>query len=757
MRRGSGTRNLAARIGGWSARHRWWAIGAWLAFVVVAGLVGGAAGTTAMAGYEDESGDSRRAGQIIEEAGFPDVAGEMVLVQSRDGRSTVDSAAFRQAVQDVKSSVEATGQVQRVRTPYDPGDPAPRTGDGTTALVLFDMTGAGKTAGERVQPVLDAVAAVQGRHRDLRVEQAGAASLQRLAGVALEKDFQRAEGLSLPITAVILLIAFGTLLPMLIPITMSMTAFFAATGLLAVASKLLHVADTTTSLMLLIGLAVGVDYSLFYVSREREERAKGRSRERALEIAAATSGRAVLISGCTVILAMAGMFLTGNGVFMGFAQGTMLIVLTAMVASVTVLPATLALLGDGIDARAIHGMVRVATRGRVTWPRRLGVRTGGGRAWNAILTVVLRRPWVSTVLAAGVLVALAVPALGMRVGQPGVDDLQGDYPIAGTYAAIDRAFPGGNEPAVVAIKAPDVSAPAVQNAITQLRQRALGTSVAHEPVSVQVSPDRTVATVALSVGDGESGRRAVETLRGTLVPQTVGAQPGVRAYVTGSVAGTMDFNSQMARSAPLVFGFVLALAFLLLLTSFRSIVVAVQSILLNLLSVAAAYGVLVLVFQDGHGAGLLGAAPGDIVNWLPLLLFVILFGLSMDYQVFILSRIREAYDGGMPTAGAVEYGIKSTASVVTSAALIMVAVFAVFGTMSLVSFKQMGVGLAVAILIDATLVRAVLMPATMKLLGDRTWYLPGRLAWLPTLSHGEQAEDDQEREPESPQEAIPVA
>ncbi|MEU4214907.1 MMPL family transporter [Actinoplanes sp. NPDC026623] len=734
-------RNLAARIGGWSARHRRTAILGWLAFVAVAGLGVGAAGTTAMAGYEDESGDSRRAGQIIEEAGFPDVAGETVLIQARDGRLTADTAAFRQAVQDVKTSVEATGQAQRIRTPYDSGDPAPRTADGTTALVLFDMTGAGKTAGERVQPVLDAVAAVQERHPGLRIEQAGTASLQRLAGVALARDFQRAENLSLPITAVILLLAFGTLLPMLIPLTMSMTAFFAATGLLAVASKALHVADTTTSLMLLIGLAVGVDYSLFYLSREREERARGRSRQQALDTAAATSGRAVLISGCTVILAMAGMFLTGNGVFMGFAQGTMLIVLTAMVASVTVLPATLAILGDAVDARLIHGIVRTTTRGRITWPRRLGAWTGGGRTWDTILTGVLRHPWISTVLATAVLIALAVPALGMRVGQPGVDDLQGDYPIAGTYAAIDHAFPGGNEPAVVAIKAPDVTDPAVQDAITRLEQRALGTSTAHQPVSVQVSPDRTVATVALSVGDGESGRRAVQTLRETLVPQTVGAQPGVRAYVTGSAAATMDFNRQMARTAPLVFGFVLLLAFLLLLISFRSIVIAVQSILLNLLSVAAAYGVLVLVFQHGHGAGLLGAAPAAIVNWLPLLLFVILFGLSMDYQVFILSRIREAHDGGMPAPDAVEHGIKSTASVVTSAALIMVAVFAVFGTMSLVSFKQMGVGLAVAILIDATLVRAVLMPATMKLLG--------RHAWPTTLTPDKPAETEQE--------AIPVA
>jgi uncharacterized membrane protein YdfJ with MMPL/SSD domain len=748
-------RNVAARISGWSARHRRWAILAWLAFVVIAAVVGSGVGTTSMKSYEDENGDSRRAQQIIDEAGFPNVAGETVLIQARGGQITVDSAEFRRTVQDVKDAVAATGQVERVRTPYDTANPAPRTSDGTTALVMFDMTGAAGTAGERVQPVLDSVTGVQARHPDLRVEEAGTASVQKLIGTTINKDFQRAERLSLPITAIILLIAFGTLLPMLIPLTVAMTAFVAATGLLAVASNVLHVADTTTNLMLLIGLAVGVDYSLFYLRRAREERAKGRSKERALDIAAATSGRAVLISGVTVIAAMAGMFLTGNGVFMGFALGTILVVLTAMVASVTVLPATLAVFGNAIDARVIHGIVRLVTRGRVTWPRRLGGRAGGGRVWNVILTGVLRRPWISAVLAAGVLIALAVPAFGMRVGQPGVEDLQGDHSIGATFKAIDQAFPGGNEPATVAVKAPDVSSPAVQDAIGQLKNRALATGVAHEPVNIQMNPDKTVATISLSIGDNEQGRNAVEALRGTIVPQTVGAVPDTQAYVTGRAAGTIDFNRQLARTAPLVFAFVLVLAFLLLLRSFRSIVVAIQAIVLNLLSVAAAYGVLVLVFQDGHGAKLLGFTPGPIVNWLPLFLFVILFGLSMDYHVFILSRIREAYDSGMSTERAVTHGIKATAGVVTNAALIMVAVFAVFGTMSLLSFKQMGVGLAAAILIDATIVRAVLMPATIKLLGERTWYLPSWLNWLPKPSHGEVA-DEESKEPAPSREPVSV-
>ncbi|HEV7710374.1 MAG TPA: MMPL family transporter, partial [Asanoa sp.] len=535
----------------------------------------------------------------------------------------------------------------------------------------------------------------------------------------------------------------------------------AAMGALGLVSQIAPVGDATTSMIVLIGLAVGVDYSLFYVRREREERAKGRSSQRALEIAAATSGRAILISGSTVIVAMAGMFITGNGVFMGFAVGTILVVLAAVVASLTVLPAMLAILGDKIDVRLIHGFVRLVTRGRVTWKRRLGGSDGGGRAWGWILTRVLRRPLVATLLAAAALLALAVPAFGMRTGQPSLTDLSGDYPIVGTFQRIDDAFPGGNEPASVVVTAPDVTGTAVQQAITEFRGRALATGLANEPVQVQVNPDRTVAIISIGIGDAENdpdrARAAVTTLREQIVPQTLEAVPGVRAYITGSVAGVLDFNRQLARTAPLVFAFVLILAFLLLLSTFRSVVIAVQAIVLNLLSVAAAYGLIVLVFQDGHGERLLDfTSTGDIVNWLPLFLFVILFGLSMDYQVFILSRIREAYDGGMSTERAITHGIRSSAGVVTSAALIMVGVFAVFGTMSLISFKQMGVGLAAAILIDATIVRAVLLPATMRLFGERVWYLPTWLGWLPQLSHGEPAQegDADGPTPPTPPEAV---
>ncbi|WP_248962943.1 MMPL family transporter [Sphaerisporangium perillae] len=748
-------RNLAASIGGWSARHRWAALMIWVAFVAVATFAGNAVGTAKMKGYESQNGDSREAGRILDGAAFKDVASEVVLIQSKDGSLTVSDPRFREAVTGVRDAVTATGQVEHVRTPYDK-EPSPVTADRHTTLVQFDMKGAADTADDRVQPVLTAVAGVQERFPDLRVEQAGGASANKLIGEAIDKDFVRAEQLSLPITFGILLAAFGAILAALVPLALAMTAIVAATGLLGLTSQLLHVDDATPNLMLLIGLAVGVDYSLFYIRREREERAKGRDKRRAIEIAAATSGRAVLISGITVIVAMAGMFLTGNGTFMGFAEGTILVVLTAMIGSLTVLPALLSLIGDKIDARVIHGTVRVLTRGRITWARKLGGRDGQGRFWNAVLTGVLRRPLVSAVVAGGLLVGLAVPAFALRTGSQSIDDLQGDYAIAETFKRIDKAFPGGNDPAVVVLKAPDVTTPAVTAAIDDFKRRAFATGEANEPFGVEVNPDKTVARISIGLkGEGTAAEHAVRSLREEVLPATLS---GVgEAHVTGNTAGSMDFNDQLARTIPLVFGFVLLLAFLLLLTSFRSLVVAVKAILLNLLSVAAAYGVLVLVFQKGYGEGVLGfTSTGYITDWLPLFLFVILFGLSMDYHVFILSRIREAFDRGMRTDDAVAFGIRSTAGVVTSAALIMVAVFATFATLSLLTFMQMGVGLAAAILIDATIVRAVLLPATMKLLGDWNWYLPRWLNWLPQLSHGDDEDDEQAalRRKETP---VPVA
>jgi uncharacterized membrane protein YdfJ with MMPL/SSD domain len=339
-----------------------------------------------------------------------------------------------------------------------------------------------------------------------------------------------------------------------------------------------------------------------------------------------------------------------------------------------------------------------------------------------------------------VLVAMSVPALGLQTSDASIDDLPRDgAPAMQAYDRIQAAYPGKQIAATVVVKAKDVTAPKVTAAIGELRDQAAATGKLHEPATIDVSPNHTVAQVSLPIqGDGNdaASKEALETLREDVVPATIGRVPATEALVTGFTAQSVDSDTLMKTHAPYVFAFVLGLAFLLLMFTFRSVVIPIKAIVLNLLSVGAAYGVLVQVFQHGWGADLIGLEhTGPIVSWLPLFLFTVLFGLSMDYHVFILSRVREAFDRGMSTEDAVSHGIKATAGTVTSAAVVMIGVFGVFVGLSEMELKQAGVGLSVAVLIDATIVRAVLLPATMKLLGDRNWYLPRKLRWLPKLTH----------------------
>ena len=533
------------------------------------------------------------------------------------------------------------------------------------------------------------------------------------------------------------MVAFGALVAAGIPLLLAMSAVLATLGIVALISQALPMSDTVSSIILLIGLAVGVDYTMFYLKREREERARGRSAEEALEVAAATSGRSVLISGCTVLVAMAGMVFTGDADYASFGVATMTVVAVAMLGSLTVLPALLSKLGDNVD------------RLRVPFVHRLRRDDGEGRFWGAIIDRVLRHPALSAGLAAGVLVLLAVPAYQLHTANPSIDT----YPqnLLQTYNRMKTAFPGTQVAASVVVKAPNVEAPAVKEAIGQLQWRALSTNLMYEPIDIDVNKAKTVADISIPMkGSGRTAtsNKALAALREEIVPPTIGSLPGAEVGVTGETAQSKDFNDQMKTMAPLVFAFVLLFAFVLMLVTFRSLVIAAKTIVLNLLSIGAAYGILVLVFQHGWGKQLLGFEfTGGIDPFLPILLFVILFGLSMDYHVFVLSRVREGYESGMTTDEAVRHGIKSTAGVVTSAAIVMVGVFAIFATLQMMIFKQFGVGLASAILIDATLIRAILLPASMKLLGDWNWYLPSWLEWLPRLEH--------EKAPEAP--AVPVS
>jgi RND superfamily putative drug exporter len=715
--------SLAARAGRWSAQHRKKAIWGWLAFALVAFFIGSAVGTETQTTAQSGVGESGRAARTVDNA-FPKHQVEEVLIQS--GSTTATDPAFRAVVGDVERRLSAAPYTKAFNSPYKAGNAGQISGDRHSALLRFEIAGDDDQAANRVAATLTATAAAQAANPDFTVEQVGGASINKQVNDSIGKDFQRAFVTSLPITLVILLIAFGALVAASIPILLALTAVLATIGIVAVTSQFAPVDSSINEVILLIGLAVGVDYSMFYLRREREERESGHSEEASLAVAAATSGRAVLVSGLTVIVAMAGMYLGGASTFTSFATGTIIVVAVAVVGSLTVLPALLAWLGDRVE----KGGVPIIKNMRWTASER-GI-------WARILNPVLRHPLVSAAAAAGLLIVLAIPAFGIHTANPGTDSLPQNLSVVKTYNKVQKVFPGGPIPAVVAVSADDVTSPPVSGAISDLRNRAAANPLFKQPVTTDISPDRTVAEIDIPLAgngsDSESGA-GLAALRDRLVPATIGQIPDVTADVGGFTADSKDFNETMKSHLPLVFGFVLTAAFLLLLVTFRSIVIPIKAIVLNLLSVGAAYGVMVWIFQDGHLESLLGfKSNGAIVPWMPIFLFVVLFGLSMDYHVFILTRIREAFDRGRPTEDAVTHGIKTTAGVVTSAAAVMISVFAIFATLSLLIFKQLGVGLAVAVLLDATIIRGVLLPATMKLLGDWNWYLPRWLEWLPRVS-----------------------
>jgi uncharacterized membrane protein YdfJ with MMPL/SSD domain len=662
--------NIAARAARWSAGHRKIAIFGWLAFVVLSVFVGGAVGQRELTDAEAVAGESGRAEAKLEAAKL-NPNEEVVLFKSE--KLDTGEPEFEAALAEATRRLRAAPSVKGVSSPTEGGGQI--SADGHAALVEFRIPGDQEEAEERVDASLAATAAVQRNNPELQVEQFGGASAAKAVNAVFEDDLSKAETTSLPITLLILLV--------------------------------------------------------FYMRREREERRAGRSASASLAAAAATSGRAVLVSGLTVIAAMAGMLLSGDPTFTSFAVATMTVVAVAMFASVSVLPAVLSKLGDRVE------------KGRVPFLRRLRERRGGRSVWAGVVTRVMRRPAVSAVVATGLLLALALPALGMHTVVSGPDDMSRDIPVVRTYDHLRAAFPGEAGGVRAVVEADDVSSGPVAAAIARLGRKAEADPQVVGKVTVQRSADDTVAAVEIPTtgsGSDAAATRAMEAVREQLVPAAFAAVTGASVDVTGEAAQSKDFNDLLGARLPLVIAFVLGLAFLLLLVTFRSIVVPIKAIVLNLLSVGAAYGVLVLVFQDGWGEGLLGFhSNGGVSSWLPLFLFVILFGLSMDYHVLILSRVRENVDRGMGSDEAVERGVISTAGTVTSAAVVMVAVFSVFATLSLIDMKEMGVGLAVAILIDATIVRAVLLPAAMKLLGERNWYLPRSLGWLPRLREPEAA------------------
>jgi uncharacterized membrane protein YdfJ with MMPL/SSD domain len=712
--------NLAARMARWSGRHRKKAIFGWFAFVLVTFFVGSNVVVQKDISDVDQfSGEARDAEQALEDAGMRPTE-EVVFVQSDE--LTVEDPEFQAAVEDVAGRVSQAPYVENVQSPLTQGGEV--SADGHAALVQFEIAGDTTEAGDRVAPTLDAVAAAQADHPDLAIEQFGGASANEAVDDVINDDLAKAGMLSIPITLIILIITFGTLVAAGLPLLIGLTSVMAALGMVSITSHLVPADSNLPAVILLIGLAVGVDYSLFYLRREREERAAGRSERASLEAAAATSGRAVLISGVTVIVAMAGMFISGDKSFISFATGTILVVAIAVFASLTILPAMLSWLGDRVE----KGRVPLLGRRRPA---------GGSRFWTALTGRVMRRPGLSILIAGGLLVALAIPALQMKSVTSGIDELPQDVPVIETYNSVKEVFPTEGVTSTVVVQADDVRSGPAAAGIDELLAAVERSDAFRPGTEVLYSEDGTVAQINVPTrGNGTDAPsvNALDDLRDEIIPATVGAVEGTTVNVTGDAADSEDFANNLNSRLPLIFAFVFGLAFLLLLVTFRSIVIPAKAIVLNLLSVGAAYGVLVLVFQNGNGESLLGfTSNGGVTNWLPLFLFVVLFGLSMDYHVFILSRVKELYERGLSTDEAVSRGISTTAGTVTSAAFVMVGVFLVFVTLEFIDFKELGLGLAVAVLIDATIIRGVLLPASMKLLGDWNWYLPSWLEWLPRV------------------------
>jgi putative drug exporter of the RND superfamily len=568
-----------------------------------------------------------------------------------------------------------------------------------------------------VQGLVDAVARADGE-AGFQAAVTGPLTVDLDFNRAAEEDLQRGEMFGIGIALLVLLVVFGAFVASLVPILLALVSIVVALGLTALVGSGFELSFFVVNMLVMMGLAVGIDYALFVVSRYREERAKGIEKLEAITNAGSTASRAVFFSGVTVVLALIGMFLIPSTIFRSLAVGAILVVLVAVVAALTLLPAVLGLLGDRIDAL------------KLPFTRR---RSEGG-FWARVAGAVMRRPVVSLVLSVAVLAAAAVPFAGINTGFAGVSTLPDSFESKRGYELLEEELGYGTAPAEIVIDG-EIASPSVQAAIERLETRlasddAFGRSV----LTVSDAGDLAVLTV-LYAGDATSDEaiEGVATLRDDYVPEAF-ADVNADVLVGGEAAENVDFFEITDRYLPIVIGFVLGLSFLLLAVAFRSLVVPATSILMNLLSVGAAFGLLVLVFQEGIGAGLLGFEQVETIEaWIPLFLFTVLFGLSMDYHVFLLSRIREQYDRTGDNTASIVFGVGSTARIITGAALIMVAVFGGFAAGQMVMFQQMGFGLGVAVLLDATIVRSVLVPATMRLLGDRNWYLPRRLEWLPDL------------------------
>jgi uncharacterized membrane protein YdfJ with MMPL/SSD domain len=754
--------SFTARIAMWSARRRRWVALGWVLLVMLAFVACQAAPVDTDI-EEEGPGEAGEGLDLFRERFGESESNAQEIVVFSHPSLTVDDAEYHDTVtglmEDLRA-LRATGPEATAATPvvaslrivsgttthYDTGLPreqspfvAPNAGGGDVTFALVDLEGDSDEAEENVDAIVDAVAAAQSEATDFRILEGGDASQSKQGEDLVNEDFGLALFLNIPITLVILILAFGALLAATVPLALALAAIIVAIGILSLISQTYPLEEAYQEIVLLMGLATGIDYALFVISRYRTERRGGHTKEEALHTASATSGKAVVFAGVTVMLAISGMFFVGNATFSSLAISAIVVVALAVVISITLLPALVAFLGDNLE------LLRV--------PFLSGEPGEHGGVWGVISDQVLARPAVLATVTLVVLLVMALPLLTLNLGFNGAKGLSDDVKAKAALIALQEDFTLGlTSPALVIVDAGEernVFAPEVQSHVTELITLVEAETVTPQkrdapygsPIQTEINDagDTELIQIPLNADVGEDKAiDSVNHLRNDLVPGAFGDSPA-NVVVTGATAFNIDFRDRIIFRTPFVLAFVMGLAFLVMLVVFRSLVIAAKAIVLNLLSVAAAYGLVVLVFQEGWllEKPLSFEATGIIESWLPLFLFSIVFGLSMDYHMFIMGRIKEGHEHGLSNDEAISAGVKATAATITSAALIMVAVATIFAFTRDISLKQFGFGLAVAVLIDATVIRSILLPASMKLLGERNWYLPKWLEWMPRVNMAE--------------------
>lgn len=728
---------ITARLAYWSARHKWVTLLLSVAVMAVAFYSLISIETDIRDG--DGVGESGTVNRLLDERfGVPPPVGE-TIVHARTERIIVsnpsldvDDPAFQAVVDPLVTQIQGFPLVTSAVSYYADEDANLRADDRHAVLIIVRTEDPAVHDSDDidVQPMLNAVDEISASATGFEAGVVSSRLIQAEFDNIISEDFQRILLVSRVFGLGVLILAFRALVAAVIPLIMAIGAIFTALGIVAVISQSYAFAESYAEVLLLMGLAVGIDYSLFVISRFRHERALSRPKLEAIAIASNTTGRAVVYAGITVMLSLTGLMMTRDSTFISFSLGAVIVVALAVIGSLTLLPALLSILGDKVNL------------GRIPF---LGRENQGSGIWGAIADRVLAKPAILATLTAASLIALALPLFSMNIGfNAGADAMPDALKSKRAIQLLEQHFSSSLvAPAQVVIDAPDVTSAEVQSAADAIIKRVGADDSFLGPFNTATSRDNTLLLINIPTQgklDDDVAEDAVDLLRDVVVPQTTSGLGGLGAevYVGGDTADGIDFRDRMFTSAPFVFVFVLGLSFLLLLLMFRSLVIAIKAITLNLLSVASVYGVLVMVFQWGWGISILGSEETGIIEaWLPLFLFGILFGLSMDYHMLLLNRIKEFHDGGASNEESVSQGIRITAGQITSAAIIMVGVFSAFATSRVLGLQQFGLGLGVAVLIDATVIRVVLLPASMKLLGDWNWYMPSWLGWLPKITQEE--------------------